>query len=388
MKVWVDAEKCQGHNRCYALAPELFDVDDYGQAVVIGDGDGAAGAGGEGAARRRQLPGVRDQHRRLSADDATDVHRTGGHLRAGRRLGHRHRPRRPDLQPACATRSGPSSASRAARSPTPTGTAACGRRSPHELVREIAYDTEHFTSRGRRRQHRRHRIAEAPDRRGAADHQRPAVPPPRPAAAAAAVRAEADRAVGARGAGAVHPAPRRPGRDHARRDASSTPPRSTPQHIPVNVIARMLGFPLEDDDLFREFVHHTLEGVNLEPRGASAELRASSTPTSTRRSRSTVEHPRDDLTSYLLDVELDGQKLSPEHVRGSIVLLLLAGIDTTWSAIGSSHLAPRHAPRRPPPPRRRTGADADGDRGVPARLRAGHDGAAWSPRTTTSTAAR
>ena len=39
MRVHLDAEKCQGHNRCYALAPELFDVDDYGQAVLIGDGD-------------------------------------------------------------------------------------------------------------------------------------------------------------------------------------------------------------------------------------------------------------------------------------------------------------------------------------------------------------
>jgi ferredoxin len=39
MRVRVDADKCQGHNRCYALAPELFDVDDYGQAVVIGTGD-------------------------------------------------------------------------------------------------------------------------------------------------------------------------------------------------------------------------------------------------------------------------------------------------------------------------------------------------------------
>jgi ferredoxin len=38
MKVLIDAEKCQGHNRCYALAPELFDVDDYGQAMVVGDG--------------------------------------------------------------------------------------------------------------------------------------------------------------------------------------------------------------------------------------------------------------------------------------------------------------------------------------------------------------
>ena len=39
MRVDLDTEKCQGHNRCYALAPELFDVDDYGQAVLIGDGD-------------------------------------------------------------------------------------------------------------------------------------------------------------------------------------------------------------------------------------------------------------------------------------------------------------------------------------------------------------
>ncbi len=43
MRVHIDAEKCQGHNRCYALAPELFDVDDYGQAIVIGDGDVEAG---------------------------------------------------------------------------------------------------------------------------------------------------------------------------------------------------------------------------------------------------------------------------------------------------------------------------------------------------------
>lgn len=39
MRVHLDSEKCQGHNRCYALAPELFDVDDYGQAVQLMDGD-------------------------------------------------------------------------------------------------------------------------------------------------------------------------------------------------------------------------------------------------------------------------------------------------------------------------------------------------------------
>lgn len=38
MRVKVDSEKCQGHNRCYSLAPELFDVDDYGYASEVGDG--------------------------------------------------------------------------------------------------------------------------------------------------------------------------------------------------------------------------------------------------------------------------------------------------------------------------------------------------------------
>lgn len=39
MRVHLDSEKCQGHNRCYSLAPEIFDVDDYGQAVLLVDGD-------------------------------------------------------------------------------------------------------------------------------------------------------------------------------------------------------------------------------------------------------------------------------------------------------------------------------------------------------------
>ena len=38
MRVRVDPEACQGHSRCYSLAPELFDVDDLGHAVVLGDG--------------------------------------------------------------------------------------------------------------------------------------------------------------------------------------------------------------------------------------------------------------------------------------------------------------------------------------------------------------
>ena len=38
MQVVIDDEKCQGHGRCYALAPTVFDPDDLGQGTVVGDG--------------------------------------------------------------------------------------------------------------------------------------------------------------------------------------------------------------------------------------------------------------------------------------------------------------------------------------------------------------
>ncbi len=43
MRVRVIADKCEGHNRCCALAPELFDVDDYGVATALNDGEVPAG---------------------------------------------------------------------------------------------------------------------------------------------------------------------------------------------------------------------------------------------------------------------------------------------------------------------------------------------------------
>ena len=38
MRIRVDADKCQGHNRCKALAPELFVLDRFGNASAAGDG--------------------------------------------------------------------------------------------------------------------------------------------------------------------------------------------------------------------------------------------------------------------------------------------------------------------------------------------------------------
>jgi hypothetical protein len=119
------------------------------------------------------------------------------------------------------------------------------------------------------------------------------------------------------------------------------------QHIPVMVIARMLGLPLEDSDKFRGWVHLVLEAVNEEPETRRKKFEEFDAYLDYH-VQDHIENPRDDLISYLLNAEIMGNKLIPEHVRGTIVLLLIAGIDTTWSGIGSSlwHLATNSVDRR------------------------------------------
>ena len=37
-RVHVDPDKCQGHNRCYSVSPDLFDLDELGMSSEVGDG--------------------------------------------------------------------------------------------------------------------------------------------------------------------------------------------------------------------------------------------------------------------------------------------------------------------------------------------------------------
>jgi cytochrome P450 len=114
------------------------------------------------------------------------------------------------------------------------------------------------------------------------------------------------------------------------------------QDIPLRVIARMLGFPEGDAPQFRKFIRMVLESVDATAEERQAQIDEGELDAYIdARIADHLEHPRDDLTSFLLDAELEGEKLHPDHVRGTMVLLMIAGIDTTWSAIGASlwHLA-------------------------------------------------
>jgi cytochrome P450 len=118
------------------------------------------------------------------------------------------------------------------------------------------------------------------------------------------------------------------------------------QHIPVRVIANMLGFPPADGDLFRGFVHDVLEGV-ARPRDQRWESLQGLIGYLSVQIEDHLQNPREDLTSFLIGAEVDGSQLDWGHIVGTIALLLIAGIDTTWSAIGASlwHLAAHPADR-------------------------------------------
>jgi cytochrome P450 len=118
------------------------------------------------------------------------------------------------------------------------------------------------------------------------------------------------------------------------------------QQIPVRVIASILGVPTEMADTFTEWVRDVLEfadDTERRQRGADGLLQFFLQHLEDRR-----QHPGDDLLSELLETEVDGHNIDDGIVIGMGGLVLVAGIDTTWSAIGSSlwHLATHPEDRR------------------------------------------
>jgi len=119
------------------------------------------------------------------------------------------------------------------------------------------------------------------------------------------------------------------------------------QEIPVRLIAHMLGLPEADGDLYRRWIKMILEdGIT----DVAVTVRASEEMLHYFRGyvQQRTTAPGDDLISYLVKTRVNGQPLTPENLIGTLRLLLIAGIDTTWSAIGACiwHLATHAEDRR------------------------------------------
>ncbi|MFM8481807.1 MAG: cytochrome P450 [Actinomycetota bacterium] len=115
------------------------------------------------------------------------------------------------------------------------------------------------------------------------------------------------------------------------------------QHIQVHGICLLTGLPEEDADLFRDWIYKNFQ---LAPKDNSIRLQVMIEMTEyiSGLLKDRLTSPRDDLLTVIANAEIDGQEVPWDIKVGYVRLQIVAGIDTTWSAIGSGlwHFAQHH----------------------------------------------
>lgn len=106
------------------------------------------------------------------------------------------------------------------------------------------------------------------------------------------------------------------------------------QHIPVHGICMLTGIPENDADLFRDWIYRNFQ---LAPKDNSVRIAVMTEMGDyiDEILRDRLENPRDDMLTMLANAEFEGKPVDWDLKVGYIRLLIIAGIDTTWSAIGS-----------------------------------------------------
>jgi cytochrome P450 len=107
------------------------------------------------------------------------------------------------------------------------------------------------------------------------------------------------------------------------------------RHIPTRAIILLLALPKEDAETFRGWVKAIMETGHTDQRArerATAALKSYLMPLIEKRRGSDA----DDVLTTVANAQLDGQPLSNEMANGMAYLLVVAGIDTTWSALGTA----------------------------------------------------
>ena len=106
------------------------------------------------------------------------------------------------------------------------------------------------------------------------------------------------------------------------------------QHIPVHGICIITGLPEEDADLFRDWIYRSFQ---LAPKDNTvrAQVATEMTQYIDVLLKDRLNNPKDDLLTVVANAQIDGQDVDWMVKIGYIRLQIVAGIDTTWSAIGS-----------------------------------------------------
>jgi cytochrome P450 len=117
--------------------------------------------------------------------------------------------------------------------------------------------------------------------------------------------------------------------------------------IPVVVTTRMLGLPAGDHERFHAWTVQMLK-EGAEDFRARADAVHAIHDYFTRLVESRSVEPDSGVFSFLLDRQSEDPSLTDDRIVGMSFLMLIAGIDTTWSALGAMlwHLATHPADRR------------------------------------------
>lgn len=115
--------------------------------------------------------------------------------------------------------------------------------------------------------------------------------------------------------------------------------------LPVLVIARILGIPEEDFPRFRDWAAVVAAAIDLPVSGLEAFVRRADETTSELAEyfrwivRERRGEPRDDLISTLIHAETDEGKINEDEMIATLILLLVAGHETTVNLLGNGLLA-------------------------------------------------
>jgi cytochrome P450 len=120
--------------------------------------------------------------------------------------------------------------------------------------------------------------------------------------------------------------------------------------LPLQVICDMLGIPEEDEQQVFRWTNVLLGLGDPEFVADIEDLKSSAMAMleySTRLGVERADHPGDDLSSLLMQAEVDGERLTPFEFAAFVVLLAIAGNETTRNAISwGMHLLTEHPDQR------------------------------------------
>ncbi len=115
--------------------------------------------------------------------------------------------------------------------------------------------------------------------------------------------------------------------------------------LPVQVICDLLGVPAEDQDRFHEWANDTAQAIN--PIATLSEQELVATQESVQQLdeylagliEARTAEPREDLLSALITADDSGARMDPEDLVGTMLLLLVAGHETTVNLVTNTTLA-------------------------------------------------